>query len=128
MNKKIKWSLIILGVLALVFILVKTIGKKDKTEKVAIERATKRTIVETVNASGKVYPEIEVKISPDIAGQITELNVEEGDTVKKGEVLARIYADIYSLQRDEAASRVNQSVATVDNSKATLESLKANLD
>ncbi|MBL7748006.1 MAG: efflux RND transporter periplasmic adaptor subunit, partial [Chitinophagaceae bacterium] len=72
--------------------------------------------------------EIEVKISPDISGQITELNVEEGDTVRKGEVLARIYADIYALQRDEAASRVNQSVATVDNSKAALESLKSNLD
>jgi HlyD family secretion protein len=54
--------------------------------------------------------------------------VEEGDSVKKGKVLARIYADIYSLQRDEAASRVNQSSATVDNGKAALESLKANLE
>ncbi len=128
MNKKLKWTLIILGSLLAIFFVAKAMGSKDKTEKVAIEKATKRTIVETVNASGKVYPEIEVKISPDIAGQITELNVEEGDTVKKGEVLARIYADIYALQRDEAASRVNQSRATVDNSKATLESLKANLD
>lgn len=99
-----------------------------KTEKVAVEKASKRTIIESVNASGKIYPEIEVKISPDIAGQITELNVQEGDSVKKGAILARIYADIYALQRDEAASRVNQSVATVDNGKASLESLKSNLD
>src|SRR5690349_14095314 len=107
MNKKLKktliWVLIGVAVIAIVMMMK---GGGDKTEKVAIEKVSKRTIVESVNASGKVYPEIEVKISPDIAGQITELNVEEGDTVKKGQVLARIYADIYALQRDEAASRV----------------------
>jgi HlyD family secretion protein len=128
MNKKLKWALIIIGILLALFAISKTMGGGDKTEKIAVEKATKRTIIETVNASGKVYPEVEVKISPDISGQITELNVQEGDTVKKGQVLARIYADIYALQRDEAASRVNQSVATVDNSKAGLESLKSNLD
>lgn len=128
MNKKLKWALIIIGILLALFAISKTMGGGDKTEKIAVEKATKRTIIETVNASGKVYPEVEVKISPDISGQITELNVQEGDTVKKGQVLARIYADIYALQRDEAASRVNQSVATVDNSKASLESLKSNLD
>ncbi|MBL7724306.1 MAG: biotin/lipoyl-binding protein, partial [Chitinophagaceae bacterium] len=103
MNKKLKWFLIIGVALLAVFAIVKMKGSGDKTEKVAVEKAAKRTIIETVNASGKVYPEIEVKISPDISGQITELNVEEGDTVRKGEVLARIYADIYALQRDEAA-------------------------
>lgn len=128
MNKKLKWVLIILGILAVAFLITKMMGSKDKTEKVAVENASRRTIVETVNASGKVYPEIEVKISPDISGQITELNVEEGDTVKKGQVLAKIYADIYALQRDEAAARVSQSRATVDNSKANLESLQSNLD
>ena len=96
--------------------------------KVSTEKATKRTIIETVNASGKIYPEVEVKISPDISGEITELNVEEGDSVKKGQVLARIYADIYALQRDEAASQVNQSQATVQTVKPQLEALKANLD
>jgi HlyD family secretion protein len=116
-------------ILAGAFLVAKAIGGGGKkTEKVAVEKSVKRTIIETVNASGKIYPEIEVKISPDIAGQITELYVEEGDSVKKGKVLARIYADIYALQRDEAASRVNQSVATVDNGKASLESLKANLE
>ena len=128
MNKKLKWGLIVVAVLGAGFFLVKKFGSKDKTEKVAIEKAIKRTIIETVNASGKVYPEVEVKISPDISGEITELNVEEGDSVRKGQVLARIYADIYALQRDEAASRVNQSSATVDNSKAALEALKANLE
>lgn len=128
MNKKLKWTLIILGALALVFVVMKKVNSGDKTVKVSTEKAVKRTIIETVNASGKVYPEIEVKISPDISGEITELNVEEGDSVKKGQLLARIYADIYALQRDEAASRVNQSAATVDNSQAAIEALRANLD
>ena len=129
MNKILKWTMIIIGILADLFVIARMVnGAGKKTEKVAVEKAAKRTIIESVNASGKVYPEVEVKISPDIAGQITELYVEEGDSVTKGKVLARIYADIYALQRDEAASRVNQSVATVENGKASLESLKANLE
>src|SRR6186713_1131939 len=130
MNKKVKWILIILGVLIAILIIGKLMtGGGDKGGvKVSTEKAAKRTIIETVNASGKVYPEVEVKISPDISGEVVELNVEEGDSVKRGQVLARIFADIYALQRDEAASRVNQSAATVENSKASLEALQANLD
>lgn len=123
-----KWIWIIAGILLLLFIVSRVVGKKDSTEKVAVEKAARRTIVESVNASGKVYPEVEVKISPDISGEITELNVEEGDSVKRGQVLARIYADIYALQRDEAAARVNQSSATVDNSSAALDALRSTLD
>jgi HlyD family secretion protein len=103
-------------------------GPKDSGTKVTAEKAARRTIVETVNASGKVYPEIEVKISPDISGEITELNVQEGDSVRKGQVLARIYADIYSSQRDEASARVAQSQATVANNSAALGALKAQLE
>jgi HlyD family secretion protein len=129
MSKTVKWVLIILGVLIVVIVGGQLIfGGNNSGTKVSSEKATKRTIVETVNASGKIYPEVEVKISPDISGEVTELNVEEGDSVTKGQLLARIYADIYALQRDEAASRVNQSSATVGNSKAALEALKANLD
>lgn len=128
MNRKLKWTLIVLGVLALLWFAIKMIGGGDKTEKVAVEKATRRTIIESVNASGKIYPEVEVKISPDISGEVTELNVQEGDSVRKGDVLARIYSDIYALQRDEAASRVNQSTATVDNGKAALEALNATLE
>lgn len=128
MNKKLKWGLIILGGIIALVVIGSALSGGKKTEKVAVEKASKRTIIESVNASGKIYPEVEVKISPDISGQITELNVEEGDSVKKGQVLARIYADIYALQRDEAASRVNQSSATVDNSKAALEALSAGLE
>lgn len=128
MSKGLKWTLIIAGGLIVLYGASKMLSGGKKIEKVATAKVAKRTIIETVNASGKIYPEVEVKISPDISGEITELNVEEGTSVKKGQVLARIYADIYSLQKDEAASRVNQSVATVDNGKAALEALKASMD
>jgi HlyD family secretion protein len=80
------------------------IGKEEGI-KVTSEKVVKRTIIETVNASGKVYPEIEVKVSPDISGEIVELNVNEGDSVRKGQVLARIYADIYLSTTRTGSSR-----------------------
>jgi len=127
MKKSLKWILIIASVLIVIFILSKVFGKKDTGEKVAVEKVSKRSITETVTASGNIYPEVEVKISPDISGEVTELNVEEGDSVKKGQLLARIYADIYALQRDEASSQVNQSQATVANNEAAIDALNASL-
>ena len=129
MNKTVKWVLIGLGAVIVLLIVGKmAFGSKEKGVKVAVEKAAQRTITETVNASGKVYPEVEVKVSPDVSGEITELTVEEGDSVKKGQVLARIYADIYSSQRDEAAARVSQSRATVANSQAAIQALKAQME
>jgi HlyD family secretion protein len=129
MRKRFKWILLtIIGIIVIYFVGKAAFGKKDTGEKVAVEKATKRTIVETVTASGQIYPEVEVKISPDIAGEVVELNVMEGDSVRKGQVLARIFADIYALQRDEASSQVNQSQATVANSEAALDALNANLN
>src|SRR3712207_4036892 len=102
MNKAVKWTLIGVGGLAVLLAAGKLLGNKgDEGIKVTVEKVAKRSIVETVNASGKVYPVVEVKVSPDISGEITELTVEEGDSVRRGQVLARIYADIYSSQRDE---------------------------
>lgn len=98
---------------------------KDEGIKVTAEKVQRRTIIEVVSASGKIYPEVEVKVSPDISGEITELNVQEGDTVKKGQLLARIYADLYDIQRDQAATGVVQSQAQVANSQAALDALLA---
>src|SRR5687767_6172817 len=129
-KKKILW--IILGLVVLVIGLVGLKGAgvigKEEGLKVATEKVERRNITETVNASGKVYPEIEVKVSPDISGEIVELQVKEGDSVRKGQVLARIYADIYSTQRNQAAAEVNRQQAMVDNSKAQLESLRSGLE
>lgn len=130
MSKKLKW---IIGILIILIVLLVVLSKagvlgKDEGTKVTAEKAVTRTITETVTATGKVFPEIEVKITPDISGQIVELNVEEGDTVHRGEVLAKIYADIYSSQRDQAAAVVAQSQAQVANSQAQSGALKATLD
>jgi len=130
MNKKTKWILIgsVLLLVALVVMSKAGVFGKEEGTKVTAEKAQKRTIIELVNASGKVYPEVEVKVSPDISGETTELNVQEGDTVKKGQLLVRIFADIYSIQRDQAASGVAQSQAQVANSQAAVESLKAQME
>jgi len=130
MSKTVKWVLIgLVLVLATLGVLKATgvFGGKEGT-KVTAEKAQKRTIIEIVNASGKIFPEIEVKVSPDISGEITELTVQEGDSVKKGQIVARIYADIYSIQANQAASGVAQSQAQVANSQAALDALKAQLD
>jgi HlyD family secretion protein len=130
MNKKLLWTIVSLALLIVVFVTLKktgVIGKEDGLT-VSAEKAERRTIIETVNASGKVYPEIEVKVSPDISGEIVELNVNEGDSVTKGQVLARIYADIYSTQRDQVAAGVNQARAQLANSSASIGGLKATLD
>lgn len=130
MNKKLLWFITItVGVIVLLVVLKKAgvIGKDEGT-KVAVEKAEKRTIVETVNASGKIYPEVEVKISSDISGEITQLNVQEGDSVKKGQILARVYADIYAIQQQQAAAQVNQQQYQVANTQAQMEGLKATME
>jgi HlyD family secretion protein len=130
MSKSLKWILISTGILLVLMVVLSKAGAfgKDEGLKVTAEKVQKRTITEVVNASGKIYPEIEVKISPDISGEITELNVQEGDSVKKGQVLARIYADIYNIQRNQAASGVEQSQAQVANSQAAIDALKAQME
>lgn len=130
MNKSFKWVLISVALLIVLLLVLKktgAIGKEDGL-KVSTEKVVKRTITETVNASGKVYPTVEVKVSPDISGEIVELNVLEGDSVKKGQVLARIYADIYATQRDQAAAVVGQQQAQVANVSAGIEAMRAQLE
>lgn len=126
-KKKIWISAIILLLVIILLVSLKKAGVigKDEAVKVATEKVARRTIIETVNASGKVYPEIEVKVSPDISGEIVELNVMEGDSVRRGTVLAKIYADIYTTQRDQASAIVTQEQARVENARAQLPGLKA---
>lgn len=130
MSKTLKWILIILGIVIVLLVVAKAGGAfgKDEGTKITAEKAANRTITETVNASGKIFPEIEVKVSSDISGEIVQLNVKEGDTVRKGQVLANVYADIYTSQRDQAAAGVAQSEAQASNAEAQLQSLKATLD
>jgi HlyD family secretion protein len=129
MNKKILWSVIGLVVLIFVLIMLKKMGIIGAEEgvRVATEKVERKTIIETVNASGKIYPVIEVKVSPDVSGEIVELNVAEGDSVRKGQVLARIYADIYLSERDQATATVTQQQAMLANARAQLSGQEAAL-
>lgn len=121
-NKLLKWLLIIVGVL-IVFAIVGRkagwIGGVPKKQ-VTAEKVKRRTIVETVSASGKIQPEVEVKISPDVSGEIVEMPVKEGDRVKKGDLLARILPDIYQSYVDRAVASVNSSRANLESSKSRL--------
>jgi HlyD family secretion protein len=101
----------------IILILVAVIGKKAGwfgkaiTLKVSVENAEKRTIVETITANGKIQPEKEVKISPDVSGEIVELTVKEGDNVEKGQLLLRIKPDNYISQRDRSLAEISSAQA-----------------
>lgn len=111
MNKTLLWIIIALAVVIVGLVGLKMGGVIGKEEgiKVATDKAILRNITETVNASGKVYPEVEVKVSPDISGEIVELPVNEGDSVRRGQILARIYADIYAHAKRPSICRCSTS-------------------
>ncbi|RYZ30301.1 MAG: HlyD family efflux transporter periplasmic adaptor subunit [Chitinophagaceae bacterium] len=94
MNKTFKWILFFVIGLAVAWLVAKAVlGKGNDSIKVTAENVKRRTVVETVSASGKVYPATEIKVGSPIAGEVILLNVQEGDTVKKGQVLARIQGE-----------------------------------
>ncbi|MCK7536811.1 MAG: biotin/lipoyl-binding protein [Marinilabiliales bacterium] len=82
---------------------------KELTVKVAIEKTALNPIVEAVTANGKIEPETEVKISPDVSGEIVELTVREGDFVQKGVLLFKIKPEIYISARDRATASLSSS-------------------
>jgi HlyD family secretion protein len=129
-QKRIYWIIgITLLLLALAIVLKKAgvIGE-DHTVKVAVEEVGKHDIVETVTASGKIYPVSEVKISPDVSGEVIDLYVEEGDSVTKGQVLATINATIYQSMVNKANAQLNQTRSSVFNASALTMQAKAQLD
>src|SRR5690606_34260914 len=105
-NKSLKYGVIaIVVILVLVIIANKAglIGQGDVI-RVATEAAESRTVNEMVSASGKVQPEVEVKLSSEVSGEIVELNIREGDIVKKGQVLCRVKPDVLQSGYDRAVA------------------------
>ncbi|WP_201985448.1 efflux RND transporter periplasmic adaptor subunit [Hymenobacter rubidus] len=100
------------------------VGKSTGVE-VLVAKAGPATIVEKVSASGKVQPETEVKISPDVSGEITELYVQEGDSVRKGQLLLRIRPDNYQAQVNMQSAQVGTQRANVGQAQARLQQLLA---
>ncbi|TAE41754.1 MAG: HlyD family efflux transporter periplasmic adaptor subunit [Runella slithyformis] len=102
------------------------IGQVKPTE-VEFTKVKKTDIVERVSASGKVQPEVEVKISPDVPGEIIGLYVAEGDSVVKGQLLVKIRPDNYEALLARASAAVNSSKADVERAKASLSQTQAQL-
>jgi HlyD family secretion protein len=119
-NKILKILLPIVIVLILFAVVGKKAGwfGKAMTIKVAVENAEKRTIVETITANGKIQPEKEVKISPDVSGEIVELTIKEGDPVAKGQLLLRIKPDNYISQRDRSLAEISSARSRLAQSEA----------
>ncbi|NNM15101.1 MAG: HlyD family efflux transporter periplasmic adaptor subunit [Bacteroidia bacterium] len=116
----LKYALIGLVVLVALLFMAKYfgwIGADDATE-VSIEEVSKKTITEIVSANGNVQPEVEVKISADVSGEIVELHVKEGQVVKKGMLLIKIDPDIYLSSVDRVAASLNTQKANLENSKS----------
>ena len=110
----------------ILLIVLAVIGKKagwfgkEATVKVATEKAAVNPIIEAVTANGKIQPETEVKISPDVSGEIVELPVKEGDFVQKGTLLFKIKPEIYISSRDRAAATLNSTKARLAQVEAQL--------
>lgn len=94
--------------------------------KVATDKVTKKTVNEQVSASGKIHPEIEVKLSSEVSGEIVELNVKEGDVVTKGQLLCRIRPDILKSGYDRAVASLNAQRASLASAEQQLKQQEAN--
>lgn len=128
-NRLLWW---ILGIVVLL-LLFTVVGKKagwiggDTGTKVAIAKVARFSITESVTANGKIQPEVEVKISSDVSGEIRELYVKEGDSVRAGQLLARIDPELYQSALDRSEASLNNSKANLANTKARLTQAEAKL-
>lgn len=112
------------GIAALILIVILTIAKSagwlgnSDAVKVSTEKVSLKTITETVSANGKVQPEVEVKISADVSGEVVEMFVKEGDLVQAGTLLCRIKPDIYASNLERTAASVNAAKANLQSSRS----------
>jgi len=123
-NKAVIIILILLIAAFAAFVFFKN-KNRPKGKEVTVEKVEQRTIRETVSASGKIFPETEVKISSDVSGEIVELYVEEGDSVKTGQLLAKIDPEAYFSAVERGEAGLNAAKASLANSQSNIESSKA---
>ncbi|MDG1767027.1 MAG: efflux RND transporter periplasmic adaptor subunit [Flavobacteriales bacterium] len=118
MSKRNKWLLIV-GALVIIVLLAAVGMKKNRgNATVETEMPQVRTIIETVSASGKIQPEIEVKISAEVSGQIISMPVKEGEIVEKGQLLVQINPDIYESALNRANAALNTALSNLASAKA----------
>ena len=124
-SNKLLYIILAVVVLLIVLVIVKKSKDKNKGKQVEIEKVEKATIVEKVSASGTVQPVVEVKISPEVPGEIIELKIEEGDSVVKGAFLLKIRPDNFLSARDRAVANRNQQQANLKSAESSLSRAKA---
>jgi HlyD family secretion protein len=95
-------------------------GKREKPIPVTTETAIRKTVTQTVSATGKIQPEVEVKISPEVAGEIIELPVDDGMQVKKGDLLVKVKPDSYKALLEQQEAAISAAKATNLQQKATM--------
>lgn len=119
---KMKWIIIGASLLLVVLIAGAAVAnrKKDRGTVVTTEKAVTKTITQVVTATGKIRPEVEVKISPEVAGEIVELPVKEGQTVRRGDLLVRIKPDFYQAQLEQQQAALSSAQAASVLSQARL--------
>src|SRR5256884_5568168 len=109
-----------IGVVLLLIIIWVIWSKREKPIPVTTERAIRKTILQTVSATGKAQPETEVKISPEVAGEIIDLPVEDGKAINKGDLLVRIKPDSYKALLEQQEAAISSAKATNLQQKATM--------
>ena len=126
---KLKPILIALGVIIALLVVAKLTGLigGKKAEKVTVEKAADRKVIETVTASGKIQPETEVKLSSEVSGEVTELLVKEGDVVKKGQLLCKVRPDVLKSGYDRANASYSSQKASVASSQQMLAQSQGNM-
>ncbi|MEN9336071.1 MAG: Macrolide export protein MacA [Bacteroidota bacterium] len=132
MNKgKLKWTIGILVVIIVGLIGLSKMGvfgERDNSKEVEIAKADEITIVETVSATGKIQPEIEVKVSSQVSGEIIQLPVKEGQVVKKGDLLVKINPDIYTSGLNRTVSNYAGTKAGLTQADASFKEAQANFE
>ena len=120
-GKKSKKKIIIFSVIGLLVVALGVVvflgSQKEPVITVQVEKVQTRTITQVVTATGKIQPEVLVKITPEVSGEIVSLPVKEGQKVKKGDLLMKIKPDIYIAQRDQFAAGLLQAKASLSKSE-----------
>ncbi len=125
-SNKLLYTLIGLTIAAVIAGIIFGSNKnKNKSKEVELEKVSARNIVQTVTASGKIYPEEEVKISSDVSGEIIELSVKEGDVVQKGKLLARIKPESYQANVEQTQANINNMQSQLSSAKSRIAQAQA---